>query len=35
MNTKTILVVEDERDIVDLIAYHLKQSGPKLSHLLV
>jgi len=27
MNTKTILVVEDEKDIVDLIAYHLKQSG--------
>jgi two-component system phosphate regulon response regulator PhoB len=26
-NTKTILVVEDEKDIVDLIAYHLKQSG--------
>jgi two-component system phosphate regulon response regulator PhoB len=25
--TKSILIVEDERDISDLIAYHLKQSG--------
>jgi two-component system, OmpR family, phosphate regulon response regulator PhoB len=25
--TKSILIVEDEKDIVDLIAYHLKQSG--------
>ncbi|HMK52007.1 MAG TPA: response regulator transcription factor [Thermodesulfobacteriota bacterium] len=26
-HTKPILVVEDEKDIVDLITYHLKQSG--------
>jgi DNA-binding response OmpR family regulator len=26
-DTKSILIVEDEKDIVDLIAYHLKQSG--------
>ena len=25
--TKSILIIEDEKDIVDLIAYHLKQSG--------
>ncbi|HMK76720.1 MAG TPA: response regulator, partial [Thermodesulfobacteriota bacterium] len=24
---KSILIIEDEKDIVDLIAYHLKQSG--------
>lgn len=24
---KSILVIEDEKDIVDLIEYHLKQSG--------
>jgi DNA-binding response OmpR family regulator len=27
IRTKSILIVEDEKDIVDLIAYHLKQSG--------
>ncbi|MGA2464609.1 MAG: response regulator transcription factor [Thermodesulfobacteriota bacterium] len=27
MRTKSILIVEDEKDIVDLIAYHLKQAG--------
>ena len=25
--TKSILIIEDEKDIVDLIEYHLKQSG--------
>jgi two-component system phosphate regulon response regulator PhoB len=27
MHSKSILIIEDEKDIVDLIAYHLKQSG--------
>src|SRR4030067_1254034 len=27
MAAKSILIIEDEKDIVDLIAYHLKQSG--------
>ena len=30
---KSILIVEDEKDIVDLIAYHLKQSGFSVSAL--
>jgi len=27
VETKSVLIIEDEKDIVDLIAYHLKQAG--------